>query len=234
MINLPRFITFTGADEYTDIKAMNELSRRYPIEWGILFSANQQGKGKYPPLEFVETVIEKHESRTQIAAHICGRYSRDLAERLSMGDLMDHMVRNFDRMQVNIGEDQMNLVDLYHYSGSIGVVPILQSRDETKFPDTDSIRWLYDRSGGNGVAPSRWPTHNSNRLVGFAGGHKPSNVVDHLDAINAKGPYWIDMEAGVRDENDRFSIDLCEQVCQQVYGYDYNPVRARKGYVGSM
>jgi len=33
----PRWITFTGLDEYTDIKRVRDLSAKYPIEWGILF-----------------------------------------------------------------------------------------------------------------------------------------------------------------------------------------------------
>jgi hypothetical protein len=30
--------------------------------------------------------------------------------------------------------------------------------------------------------------------------------------------YWIDMESGVRDDQDRFSIEKCRAVCEAVYG----------------
>jgi hypothetical protein len=30
--------------------------------------------------------------------------------------------------------------------------------------------------------------------------------------------YWIDMESGVRDDDNRFSLDKCQAVCEAVYG----------------
>jgi hypothetical protein len=41
-------------------------------------------------------------------------------------------------------------------------------------------------------------------------------------AVAAIGPmapyYWIDMESGVRDDDNRFSLDKCQAVCEAVYG----------------
>ena len=45
----PEFITFTGADDHTDVRDMVALSKLYPIEWGILFSISRQGTDpRYP------------------------------------------------------------------------------------------------------------------------------------------------------------------------------------------
>jgi hypothetical protein len=30
--------------------------------------------------------------------------------------------------------------------------------------------------------------------------------------------YWIDMESGVRDDQDKFSLAKCRAVCEAVYG----------------
>lgn len=32
------------------------------------------------------------------------------------------------------------------------------------------------------------------------------------------GPYWLDMETGVRDQNDRFDLWKVRAVCELVYG----------------
>ena len=45
----PAFITFTGADELTDVDEMVALARQYPIEWGVLFSPKLTGADpRYP------------------------------------------------------------------------------------------------------------------------------------------------------------------------------------------
>ncbi len=57
-------------------------------------------------------------------------------------------------------------------------------------------------------------------LVGYAGGLKPSNIAQQLPLIAAAagdGPYWIDMESGVRDADDRFDLGKCRAVCEAVY-----------------
>jgi phosphoribosylanthranilate isomerase len=80
------------------------------------------------------------------------------------------------------------------------------------FPDDDTVDWLFDRSGG------LWPPHpGGDRLVGYAGGIGPDNVADVLEQIGATGPYWIDMESGVRTD-DRFDLGKCRRVCEAVYG----------------
>jgi phosphoribosylanthranilate isomerase len=85
------------------------------------------------------------------------------------------------------------------------------------FPDDTSVDWLFDASSGRGIAPAAWPAHPGRR-VGYAGGIKPDNVLDVIRAgVGAAGPYWIDMESGVRTD-DRFDLTKCRQVCEAVYG----------------
>ncbi len=119
-----------------------------------------------------------------------------------------------------------------------------QTRDEVAFPEAINpmdeiidvsalktmdprrgpcVSWLFDRSGGRGVVAERLPVHNRLlELAGFAGGIGPDNVMDVIRQINAAsspvlGPYWIDMESGVRTD-DRFDLGKVESVLEQVYG----------------
>jgi hypothetical protein len=42
-------------------------------------------------------------------------------------------------------------------------------------------------------------------------------VDEVLAAVASTGPYWIDMESGVRTD-DRFDLGKCRAVCDAVYG----------------
>lgn len=220
---MPRFITFTGADDHTSLKGMADLSWRYPIEWGLLFSPKQQGTGRYPSIDFItRATSEAHE--LNFAAHICGGHSRDL---VSMGKTsIDANIKGrFSRVQINVGASLLNM----HSTGLIAlwarkneVAPILQCRE--KFPGDMRFSWLFDASGGRGIEPAAWPQpssdwHASTTLKGYAGGLNPGNVVAHAKTIGEHDfRYWLDMETGVRDENDRFDLARCAAVCEAVYG----------------
>lgn len=81
-------------------------------------------------------------------------------------------------------------------------------------------RW-HDIAGGRGRIPASWPANPpAGRRVGFAGGLNPDNVAQHVEAIAGSRDltYWIDMESGVRDDDNRFSLDKCQAVCEAVYG----------------
>lgn len=204
----PRFITFTGADEHTDIERMAELSRKYPIEWGILFSPKRQGTGRYPPQDFIRRVVE-HDG-LHLSAHLCGQHSRDV---LVLGHVPLSLT-GFRRAQINSAELGIDPVAILRWGARVGVLTILQCRGE--FPPSTSVAWLFDQSGGRGVAPAAWPAQHPMATCGYAGGIGPGNVLDIIAMIDATD-FWIDMESGVRDEQDRFSLDKCEQVCKLVY-----------------
>jgi hypothetical protein len=75
-------ITFTGADDNTDPRAMLELSRAFPlIEWGVLLSSKDAGSGRYPSnawLRRLESLVADEYNRYRdahtfrLAAHLCG------------------------------------------------------------------------------------------------------------------------------------------------------------------
>lgn len=206
----PSFVTFTGADDETSIETMQDLSARYPIEWGILFSPSRQGVDpRYPGIGTLERLFG---SGLQLAAHLCGDHARDIMG--GRDPLLPVPLTPFARIQINhVAPDPGTIAA---YARRIGKPCIAQARGES-FPDDDRILWLFDVSGGRGIAPKAWPRHPG-RLVGYAGSLGPSNSAAVVREIgpHATAPYWLDMESGVRTD-DRFDLGLVGHVCSSVY-----------------
>jgi hypothetical protein len=227
--NLPRFITFTGAGDDTPIADMWALSSKYPIEWGILVSPERSGRDKrYPGIGFIDSLDYR---LIPLSMHICGGFAEQLLREGSLTNLIRQWIdEKFVRVQVNIGAARWrdgtvqtgNLVRLLKWISSLNATPILQCRDGTEFPSStlNMPQWLFDASGGRGIAPASWPSEPTTRLVGYAGGLGPANVAQAVAAIGTQCTnYWIDMESGVRDADDNFDLDKCCQVCEAVYGW---------------
>jgi hypothetical protein len=207
----PEFITFTGADYRTDVAGMTMLAAQYPIEWGILFSPSRQGvDGRYPGGEAQSRFAW---SGLRLSAHLCGGYARNIMENGSLGALRIPVdLGIFERIQVNHSAPLSDRINTFRKGW--GPRCIAQCRGE--FPEDTSVDWLFDQSGGRGAEPESLPGY-PRRLVGYAGGIGPDNVISVIRRINASGPYWIDMESKVRTD-DWFDLTLCRQVCEAVYG----------------
>ena len=235
-MTLPKFITFTGADDATDVDGMLELSSRYPIEWGILLSPKRHGTPRYPSLDkvraFAYSMCGQKRFPYRMSAHFCGDYSRALldpnrsmtvAPSLSdrqINDPIGDLLLTAQRAQVNtsdpIGIEAASR--LYAWGRSWAGRIILQSRRADCFPAWTEIDWLYDCSGGNGISAYEWPEEPTDRLVGYAGGIGPHNISQVLETAGYRATnYWLDMESGVRTD-DRFDLEKCRQVCEAVYG----------------
>lgn len=206
----PAFITFTGADDHTDVNEMAVLSKNYPIEWGVLFSPARQGADpRYPGGEAQSRFAW---SGLRLAAHLCGDHSRAIMEGRRVDTPVDLGI--FSRIQIN--HHAPNPQSIIKFRNGWGKMRcIAQTRGLGNFPKDTSIDWLFDASGGRGVAPPVWPAYPG-RMVGYAGGIGPNNVRAVLEQIGATGAYWIDMESGVRT-GDRFDLALCRRVCEAVY-----------------
>lgn len=216
MNNKPRFITFTGADEHTSIDDMSRLSDEYPVEWGILFSPARQGSGRYPPISFINELVH---GIGDLSAHLCGGHARAVIQEGSCE--YDGLIKaRFWRAQINTSDPNVQPAAIATWARAVAVKPILQCRGP--FPDSLATSWLFDASGGRGIEPEAWPAppeKYKSLMVGYAGGLRPENVVRHVENIQLfASDYWIDMETGVRDENDRFDLERCRRVCEAVYG----------------
>ncbi len=231
----PQFITFTGVDDNASFEELAQLQRDYPVEYAFLFSPGRQGKDKrYPNIDktfygFLRLVRFMDPLTHRMAIHLCGDYSPQLL--IKGHTAIDHLVWFFDRVQINTSETNIDTGAIADWAQKLGVLPILQTRDV--FPDDTNVQWLFDCSGGNGIVPLDWPQAPLLPVgdIGYAGGLNPDNVNSKLKVIASQAfnkPYWIDMESGVRDEDNNFDITRARAVCEAVYGKDYKPQHWRQ------
>jgi len=201
----PEFITFTGIDDRTDLKRADYLARLYPIEWGVLFSTDNQD-ARFPCAQAVNEILDINGS---MSAHLCGAMSRQAQSGIAVAAPLE----SFDRVQVN--GKSVNTANLYDLKNEFDIEIILQSRSD-KFEESD-FHQLFDLSGGRGERP-QWipPIPTEGNLVGYAGGIGPETVVGYLNLIDGNAPYWIDMESGIRSEG-WFNLDRVERVCELVF-----------------
>lgn len=212
----PEFLTFTGVDDCTSLTDMIALSKRYPIEWGVLFSPKRQGVDRRYPLTPINVgLAQAHGLR--MAAHLCGGYARRVAVYGAAAVVSEIDFIPFQRVQFN---GQSAATNCAAWARINGMKPILTTKSYN-FPATVNVTWLFDQSGGRGKLAQKWPRHEEERLVGYAGGLDASNIVGIggvIAAIDPIGPYYMDMEGRMRDENDWFDLNRCEAVCKAVYG----------------
>lgn len=221
----PRFVTFTGVDEWADAGRMREISARYPVEWGVLIGG-RAGKARYPGLKAFFDILDIPDLR--LSLHMCGSFALAVNE----GKAPPLPYERFARIQVNRSADGLpyDLHALQAFSHRIGKPVIFQVAGD--FPEPASmpmqsrstLQPLFDRSGGKGQVSHAWPAHAGEQLVGYAGGITPDNV-ERMAAM-AKAPcFWIDMETGIRsrpldiggEDTDRLDLGKCEAVCRNLW-----------------
>ena len=207
-------ITFTGADDSTDPKALVELSEEFPIiEWGILFSKTKQGGYRFPSYKWMNSLFEVVTPQMRLSAHLCGRWVREavLEGVFSWADeFLDY--DRFQRVQLNFhGEFHRAHPRLREILKDPRFQFILQCdgvNDETaRRLAADGLAVpLFDTSGGAGILPrSGWPAAWPGVYCGYAGGLGPDTVgaqVETISRIVGEAPFWIDMERRVRSEDD--------------------------------
>jgi hypothetical protein len=164
-----KYVTFTGADDSTNIDDMIALSNDFPfVEWGILFSKTKEGQPRYPTNKWIRQL---EQTPIKISAHLCGWYTiydgyQFFLERYSY--------LGWNRIQLNLGQEDLFrlLKDLNHTAQSIAVqcltertnkIPIILGGNYNilqlnaqYFLDYDLMP-LYDASGGKGQTNNFWP-----------------------------------------------------------------------------
>jgi phosphoribosylanthranilate isomerase len=219
----PTITTITGLDEKTDLVRVRELSHAYPlVEWGVLFSRKLMGIGRrYPSSETFQRIrlMKEEANHVSLSVHLCGAVGRQVLDGTLPEDVDWSL---YDRFQVNAVQSDIdrNLANVRRVSRQTSCEPIVQWRHDF-WPEETTLMPLFDRSGGRGEVPTSWPEPpvDERYMVGFAGGLSPDNVVREIERMNCNGVYWIDMETGVRDEEDFLDLDKVERVLRQVYGW---------------
>jgi len=209
----PEFLTFTGADDKTSIGEMINLSNRFPIEWAILISKDRAGTSSYPSIPFIDT-IRQFGPTLRLSLHVCGSYSKEIIETRRCKDIAK-LIDGFQRIQIN-HKPFTEISHVMDFARKNGVAPIVQCRGDD-FPDDPRVTWLYDKSGGNGIIPDNFPSHTDTRLVGYAGGLGIDNIKTVCDNLNASGPFWLDMQSKIRNDDDELDLNICEKICTKIY-----------------
>lgn len=212
-------ITFTGADERTDLQALLDLASDPLVEIGLLYSANPGERNRYPSMPWLlkaASLISQNGGR--VAIHICGMKAR---EQLLMGDLA-LLTGHVSRVQVN------GVVTPDEARAAARLVPELITQHTERNASLARVSIpnhsvLVDNSGGRGISPLFWsrPEVGAGKPFGFAGGLGPENLAQEMPRISeAIGPYmatsWIDMEGKLRDEGDWFDIERA-RTCLQTF-----------------
>lgn len=231
-MSLP-ILTMTGVDAKTDPKWIKSMLRKYilnsgysGLEFAILRSPKVDQSPRYPTRDVIKRLVSEAKPG-DFAFHLCGRYAR-MVHSLEWAELCD--IIDFSmvgRVQVNSTEaDEKAILTLWRFSQHINKPVIMQWRAD-EFPLVPhTVHLLQDRSGGTGLAETRWavPDQSTHRgqtyaPIGYAGGLGPANVADALAKINplSRGRrFWIDCESSLRAD-DWFDQSKAEAMAAAVH-----------------
>lgn len=223
-------VSFIGLDEFTDLSKLYDLSlvSTIPIEIGVLLSNTKAGKeNRYPNIKFIENIF-KELYAFETSLHICGSAVFDLLDGKEyiqqMADLYGRVQLNFSIKDNDIEEIGTKIIDLGHYHTII----IQHNKSKEKLinylcknivPNTD-VDILFDASGGYGKLLDKPKPVIPGFYCGYAGGIAPDTIDQILHSISSVNKYedlfYIDMESGIRDTNDKFSIEKCMKIIEAV------------------
>ena len=240
-VNMSQFkgVTFTGADDNTNIQDLVQLGQEFDfVEFGILLRQDDgQGVARYPSEGWLKNLLvakEKNEFLLDIALHICGPNA--IEELVRPGSQLIHLAKKFDRVQLNMRWQQHEIREIgkavdYLVDSDVSVITQFNDQNVELYKYLffwDAHQVLFDFSGGNGKLPKNWPEPIPGVTCGYAGGLSPDNIAEEFPKIyaaamsrkgedaNKKREFWIDMETGVRDEKDQFSIARCRDVLEYI------------------
>lgn len=226
------FATLTGADDsidHADLWQLASLFRPGLVEWGILYSASNQGVGRYPSFEWIEKLVAMmgKPGTPRFSLHICGRAVEHFLEGVGH---VTQIARAFPRVQINFRSRDHHL----------DIIKAMMDRNSDKTIITqhnyaNAALWrnlrefnnhaiLFDESGGRGLSPITWPSAIDGVASGYAGGLGLSNIEQELPCIQraAGGDvgFWIDAEGKLRDTQDRFDLRVVRQYLDLVAAFD--------------
>lgn len=235
-------VSLTGADDQVAVESLAALSAKYPFaEWAVLWHPEKEGTQRVPSALWRERFLSLE--LPYVAAHLCGK--QIFRELLTHGTAESRItdLSRYRRIQLNINARRRDFTDeevleIYRTLHGAGLRLILQHHAESEevierfLYDLDEdgmkrIDILFDSSKGTGQRPPAWPQpHRFNLFCGYAGGLGPDVLSAELPKIKAavalsgrELPYWIDMESGIRTENE-FDLKKVEQVLTLCHSRD--------------
>lgn len=224
-------VTITGADDSIDPALLVELSTEFPfVEWGILVSKNNYGTPRFPSLTWLLKLRGlKHDFRTlKLSCHLCGTFVRELVKgNDTIIQIMGPMWHIFERVQINFhaiphefSNQMIRIMSKYPKQQYIfqydGVNDVIVSKASIT---GCNVSTLFDKSGGAGILPDRWPQLLEGIKCGYAGGLSPDNLEDQIkkiESIVGDTEIWIDMETHVRSDQDRLFDVVKVRKCLEI------------------
>lgn len=228
-------ITISGADDGIKPEDLIPINNKFPfIEWALLLSKSNMGKERYPSLSWMEEALSIEKYRSHLlttcgmcfAGHLCGQWLRDLClgKTTFITDL-HNIYTDFYRLQLNFHNIEYIDPDLFLKSiKNLEVKNFIFQQDGINDHLLDkSIELginaspLYDKSGGNGIIPDKWPEAKY-KFNGYAGGLTPDNVIDQIEKIKLSARdkmVWLDVESGVRSNNS-FDLDKVNNFLEKI------------------
>lgn len=215
-------VTFTGADNQTNIKELFELQEKYPfVEWGILFSQKKAGEQRYPTLDYVKQLTYPLE----LSAHFCGWYSREVIENHNF-NLINDLSEPFRRVQLNYNfKDSKTIEELFKFVEVMWSKKIILQYNENnkKFIDNiiyipKNVNFLYDNSGGRGIAIQEIENPIESYYTGYSGGLNEENIESICQSIienKNNCQTWIDIETGVRTDEE-FDLQKVRKILEKI------------------
>lgn len=232
-----KHISFAGIDCKTKIEDLQSIQKEFPlVEFGFISSKNWMDNGnRYPDPVLLKNFKSKG---LNLCLHLCGEFARrPLKEGWNqIEEFYKDNLKLFNRVQLNVIGSKpkkdfkltllKNVQEVIIQQKSVFDMPIFEEcLNSCGYEKLSRTSVLFDLSGGRGKYVKDFDVfeieHQQPIKLGFAGGISPENCVDVVKRIEAnlpkEIPYWIDMETGIRDERDWFSISKCRKVCEQVY-----------------
>ena len=226
-------ITLSGANEFTDMKALLNLCEKYPLaEIGIQVSGEKAafGMARYWwiwALSLYVTPFTKlalHLNKDWVEAFCAGKLPKELETFLSFRH--DNGEPIFSRVQLNfkIGRDpKPDFMMLENMIKQHGRQRFIFSYNDANalFINNFHARngaifdCVYDESFGEGILPKfRKSPAFGDVLQGYAGGLSPENVAEELNKIAKvlpeKAQFYLDAEGRLKGEDGHISAEKCK------------------------
>ncbi len=221
-------ITFAGIDESYPISEVLRIQDKYPeVEFALLISINNSGnKFRYPSLNYLLHLLD-HREFCNFSLHLCGSIIDKYITYISEGEGREEIKKWFDvmfsanRIQMNTKNKEKHELAYKHAYKTTFIQPVNSFEERIN----DKVNLLWDKSGGKGVFDGEWPIPVDNQTCIYAGGIKPSNIIEVKEIVRdllcfkPEADIRLDMESGIRDSNDRVDGEAIQFICKEIYGY---------------
>jgi hypothetical protein len=156
-----------------------------------------------------------------------------IQRRTTVFDEHPEFIENFPRIQLNFSPYDaaplfLDLLEKYPKNQFIFQVGSKGKKDKKTLLENGldkglNLAVLFDRSGGKGILPDKWPEPLFPKVYhGYAGGLGPDTLEEEIPKIleaSRDQTIWIDMESRVRSEDDeQFDLEkvrLCLEICER-------------------